>query len=53
MGHTLSVHRQFYRLQEQTLELAKVSKLLIAVDNGNCHKFAGKTLDNISLEGNI
>ncbi|XP_033730878.1 uncharacterized protein LOC117320378 [Pecten maximus] len=50
MGHTLSVHRQYYRLQEQTLELAKVSKLLIASDAGHAHKYAGKSLDNIALE---
>ncbi|XP_060083515.1 uncharacterized protein LOC132562770 [Ylistrum balloti] len=50
MGHTLSVHRQYYRLQDQTLELAKVSKLLIASDAGQAHKFAGKSLDNIALE---
>ncbi|KAJ8313369.1 hypothetical protein KUTeg_009073 [Tegillarca granosa] len=37
MGHSLSVHRQYYRLQEHTLELAKVSKLLIAEDAGKCH----------------
>ncbi|OWF47266.1 hypothetical protein KP79_PYT26191 [Mizuhopecten yessoensis] len=50
MEHTITVHRQFYRLQEQTLELAKVSKLLVAVDNGTCHKYAGKSLDQITLE---
>lgn len=51
MGHTLSVHRKYYRLQEQTLELAKVSKLLIAADCGMIHKYAGKTLDDITLAG--
>ncbi|XP_033729775.1 uncharacterized protein LOC117318966 [Pecten maximus] len=50
MGHTLSVHRQYYQLQEQTLELAKVSKLLIASDAGHAHKYSGKSLDNIALE---
>lgn len=50
MGHTLSVHRKYYRLQEQTLELAKVSKLLIAADCGIIHRYAGKTLDDITLE---
>lgn len=53
MGHSLSVHRSFYRLQEKTLELAKVSKLLMAIDRGVCHKFAGKTLDQMSLEGKV
>ncbi|KAJ8312096.1 hypothetical protein KUTeg_009469 [Tegillarca granosa] len=45
MGHSLAIHKNFYRLQEQTLELAKVSKLLIATDDGQAHKFAGKSLD--------
>ena len=49
MGHTLPVHRNYYRLQERTLELAKVSKLLLAVDEGRCHNYAGKTLDEIKF----
>lgn len=33
-----------------TFELAKVSKLLIAVDGENYHLSAGKTLDQMTLE---
>ena len=53
MGHTLSVHRNSYRLQDRTLELAKASKLFLAVDES--HNYAGKTLDEITctLEGKI
>ena len=51
MGHNLKVHREYYRLQEHTLELAKVSKLLMAVDEGNAGKWAGKKLDEIQLDG--
>ena len=32
IGHGIKVHREYYRLQDSTLELAKVSKLLMAVD---------------------
>lgn len=32
LGHDIKVHREYYRLQDSTLELAKVSKLLMAVD---------------------
>lgn len=52
LGHNIDVHRDFYRLQESTLELAKVSKLLIAVDEGKASKLAGKKLDEIELNGN-
>ena len=47
----VSVHRQYYRLQDSTLELAKVSKLLLAVDEGNVGNFSGKKLNEITLEG--
>jgi len=53
MGHELTVHRQYYRLQDDLVELAKVSKLLIAVENGSAHKFAGRSLDDIDLSGKI
>ena len=51
MGHDINVHRQYYRLHESTLELAKVSKLLLAVDDGRAGQFAGKKLDEITVEG--
>ena len=51
MGHDVNVHCQYYRLQDSTLELAKVSKLLLVVDERNAAKFAGKKLDDIALEG--
>ncbi|XP_021361550.1 uncharacterized protein LOC110455631 [Mizuhopecten yessoensis] len=51
MGHELSVHRQYYRLQEDVVEIAKVSKLLLTVEKGNAHQFAGMSLDDIQLDG--
>jgi len=45
LGHDIQVHRDFYRLNESTSEIAKVSKLLLTVDpRGNkqiCRKIAG------------
>jgi len=49
MGHTATVHRDFYRLPSQTLELAKMSKLLLAVERGNLNALTGKTLDEIDV----
>lgn len=50
LGHDTRVHREFYRLHESTIEIAKVSKLLIAVDKGQTTKWAGKTLDEIAID---
>lgn len=51
MGHELNIHETVYRLQDSTIELAKVSRLLMAVDSGRMQEFAGKTLDQIQLIG--
>ena len=51
LGHDIRVHREFYRLHESSTELAKVSKLLLAVDSGNINKMAGKSLTDMSIEG--
>lgn len=53
MGHELSVHKDFYRLQEDTIELAKISKLLLLVEQGKIHRFQGMSLDDITMEGNL
>lgn len=53
LGHDINVHREYYRLQEHTLELAKISKLLLAIDEGNANKWAGKKLDDIALDGKL
>ena len=34
MGHELHIHRDFYRPHESTVEIAKVSRILMAVDSG-------------------
>eukprot|EP00057_Strongylocentrotus_purpuratus_P015041 XP_011669515.1 PREDICTED: uncharacterized protein LOC100890715 isoform X2 [Strongylocentrotus purpuratus] len=52
MGHDIRVHREFYRLNESTIELAKVAKLMIAIDEGKAGKLIGKNLDEIT-EGDI
>ena len=35
MGHDVRVHRDFYRLPTTTTQIAKVSKILLALDKGN------------------
>ncbi len=51
LGHDIRVHREFYRLHDNTIELAKVSKLLIAAEQGDLHKHKGKTLATMQVSG--
>ncbi|XP_028971714.2 uncharacterized protein LOC105010019 isoform X2 [Esox lucius] len=49
LGHDIRVHRKFYRLPEGTLQLAKISKILMACEQGRLTEFKGKSLDQISI----
>ncbi|KAJ8306755.1 hypothetical protein KUTeg_015692, partial [Tegillarca granosa] len=51
MGHNIKVHREYYRLPENTLQLAKVSKILLNLESGNL-KGTGKTLEEIEVNMN-
>ena len=55
LGHDIRIHREFYRLPESTLELAKVSKILIAMEKGRLPELQGKGLDDIIInpQGNF
>eukprot|EP00105_Crassostrea_gigas_P014934 XP_011431779.1 PREDICTED: uncharacterized protein LOC105331337 [Crassostrea gigas] len=48
-GHDIRVHREFYRLPESTLQVAKVSKILHGINNGTIEKFKGKDFDEIDF----
>lgn len=50
LGHDLLTHRNYYRLPEDTVQIAKVSKVLLAMEQGQISKFAGKTLDAINFD---
>ncbi|KAK7877456.1 hypothetical protein WMY93_031796 [Mugilogobius chulae] len=50
MGHDIRVHREYYRLPEGTLQLAKVSKVLMALEKGQLSPFKGKNLDEIHID---
>lgn len=45
MGHTIGIYRQTYRLLDDVYQTAKISKLLMSMENGNAAQFKGKTLD--------
>ncbi|XP_052002363.1 uncharacterized protein LOC127657553 [Xyrauchen texanus] len=49
LGHDIRVHSQFYRLPEGTLQLAKMSKILLALEKGRLADFKGRSLDEINI----
>lgn len=50
MGHDLSVHKQFYRKDLDTIERTKVAIALTASAAGILKKFAGKALDDVTID---
>lgn len=50
LGLDIRVHRQYYRLPEGTLQLAKISKVLLALERGQLSHFKGRNLDEISID---
>lgn len=52
LGHDIRVHRKIYRLPEGTLQLAKISKVLLALEQGRMSEFKGKNLEEIGIGPN-
>ncbi|GFO37139.1 histone-lysine N-methyltransferase setd7 [Plakobranchus ocellatus] len=50
MGHELNIHRDFHRLYESTVEIAKVSRVLVAIDVRQAGRYSGKSLNEIGLD---
>ncbi|CAM4652766.1 unnamed protein product [Leuciscus chuanchicus] len=51
LGHNIAVHRKHYS-RESTLQLAKVSKVLLAMEQGRLGDYKGKSLDEIQVDVN-
>lgn len=49
LGHDIRVHRKHYRLQDETIQLAKISKILVNFSNGKLNTMKGKSLDEIEV----
>ena len=52
LGHDISVHRDYYRLPDEIIQVSKVSQLLLASEQGVVHQYANKSLDEINISGN-
>ncbi|PAA76011.1 hypothetical protein BOX15_Mlig016835g4 [Macrostomum lignano] len=50
LGHSLQVHHTFYRIHERTIELAKVGKLMLAIESGKLDQLKGKKLEEIEVD---
>lgn len=51
LGHEVSIDKEHYRRHPGVIELAKVSRVLIAIDQGELGQFSGKSLDEITVSG--
>ena len=51
LAHNLKTHDAYYRQCEASLSLAKVSRLLIAVEDGQLDQFKGKTMEEVEIDG--
>ena len=50
MGHNIQIHREYYRLPQETVLLANMSKLLALTEKGELHKYSGKSLAEVQLD---
>ncbi|KAL4718947.1 hypothetical protein ACJJTC_005242 [Scirpophaga incertulas] len=49
MGHTSGIHKKSYRLPDDVYQTAKMSKLLLLMEDGKANQFKGKSLEEIDL----
>ncbi|XP_026291159.2 uncharacterized protein LOC113215712 [Frankliniella occidentalis] len=52
MGHDINVHRQFYRLSDDAIQLARLSKVFSLLDEGKLQLQEGKTLAELQINVN-
>lgn len=50
MGHDIHVHRNYYRLPEDTLQSAHLAKLFLTMEDGTLIKQKGKTLEELIIQ---
>ena len=49
LGHNIRVHSEYYRQAEGVVQVAKISRILLAMEPGQLHQFQGKGLDEIEV----
>ncbi|GLD59403.1 uncharacterized protein AKAME5_001140500 [Lates japonicus] len=53
LGHDIRADRDYYRLPEAAVEVAKIAKLLLAKEKGSLERFKGNSLDEIEIEDKL
>ena len=53
MGHNIKIHREYYRLPQNTVQIAKLSKLFLMMEEGTIATNQGKSLDDILADINV
>ncbi|XP_067284389.1 uncharacterized protein [Pseudorasbora parva] len=53
LGHDIQVNRDYYRLSDASIEIAKISKLVLAMEKGTLANFEGKSLDDIEIKDEV
>ncbi|XP_069109189.1 LOW QUALITY PROTEIN: uncharacterized protein [Argopecten irradians] len=51
--HDIAVHRSFYRLPQETLQVARMGRLLTAFDNGDVARYSGKSIEEIQVDEDL
>ena len=49
-GHYKDIHRKFYQLPSDAMQISKITKILIATENGSKKSLGGKTLDAVEAK---
>ena len=49
LGHDIRIYREFYRLPDHVIQVAEISRILLATESGTLRKYSGKSLDEIDL----
>lgn len=47
LGHTKDIHKGWYRQEDSTIELTKIAKVLVAIDNGDSRDVQNKKIDTL------
>ncbi|MED6284205.1 hypothetical protein CHARACLAT_016922, partial [Characodon lateralis] len=53
LGHEIQTNREYYRSPEAAVELAKISKLLLAKEKGSLERFKGNSLEEVEIEDEL
>ena len=47
LGHAKDIHKGWYRQEDSTIELTKIAKVLVAIDNGDSRDVQNKKIDTL------